>query len=517
MDSPAVLAGAGVVLLGVSYALYSMSSSSSASSPSAPAAKSTSSAAAPAKSTNGVINVYFGSQTGTAEGFADQIRAEDHGYDVKVHDLEDFDADSASEHAAGMKAAKLNLFLLATYGEGEPTDNAAEFVRLLKAGELDVAGAPFAVFGLGNTQYEHYNAMGKLADGKLEKAGAERKVPMGMGDDDKSMEEDWEAWKEKLWSAFSTGSAKASKGPGKIKPTFDYKEAPAGSKPKSVPADKRQPSTRFYFEAVECECKVNKELRSPTDGGSTKHIEVSLPPSLKYNTADNSAVLPRNDAALVKSLAASLDLDLSKTFELAPHDGKHMFPTPCTVSDLLTKYTDITGPLRRADLKALSAYCSDPLDSAVLLRLASKEGKAEYLEKIEKPQVNFHHLATSMVKSLSLTVPDFVAVTSRLQPRYYTISSSSTKHPTALHMTVSVIEGKNALTGRPFAGVCSKHLQEATKCDVFVKESTFKLPEDNKTPVVMIGPGTGIAPMRALLQEVRAQASGAGGKGGGVR
>jgi len=115
--------------------------------------------------------------------------------------------------------------------------------------------------------------------------------------------------------------------------------------------------------------------------------------------------------------------------------------------------------------------------------------------------VNFHYLVTGMIKSLDLSVADFICVTSRLQPRYYTISSSSTKHPKHLHMTVSVIEGKNKESGRTFEGVCSKHLQKAMKCTVFVKGSSFALPKDNKTPIVMIGPGTGIAPMRALLQE----------------
>ena len=109
-----------------------------------------------------------------------------------------------------------------------------------------------------------------------------------------------------------------------------------------------------------------------------------------------------------------------------------------------------------------------------------------------------------MIKSLELSVAELIAVTSRLQPRYYTISSSSTLHPKSVHMTVAVLEGKSS-TGREYSGVCSKFLQEASKATIFVKESSFKLPSDNKTPVVMIGPGTGIAPMRALLQEREAR------------
>jgi len=98
-------------------------------------------------------------------------------------------------------------------------------------------------------------------------------------------------------------------------------------------------------------------------------------------------VLPHNSTVLVDSLCKALKLSPDECFELAPHDGKHVFPTPCSVRNLVTKYTDITGPLRRADLKQLAAYATDPMDQQVLLRLASKEGKAEYIDKIETPQV----------------------------------------------------------------------------------------------------------------------------------
>jgi NADPH-ferrihemoprotein reductase len=434
-----------------------------------------------------------------------------------VKDLEDLDKDTAEAEMGDMKSAKVNVFLMATYGEGEPTDNASSFVKLLKGkgGDLDFTDVKYAVFGLGNTQYEFYNAMGKLVDGKIEERGGERLMELGVGDDDKSMEEDWEAWKEAFWGTMAPGDdAKRSRADSitdlkKAKQMFQYDKVASGSKPVIPPEAQQANSTRYYFDAhTDCVCTVNRELRDKSDGGSTKHIEVALPKGVKYNTADNAAVLPHNDKAMVGDVISALKMDANETFALKPNDGKHVFPTPCSVTDLVTKYTDINSPLRRADLKVLAAYCTDSLDRDVLTRLASKEGKAEYVSKIETPQVNFHFLVTKMIKSLNLTVAEFISVTSRLQPRYYTISSSSTKHPTSVHMTVSVIEGTNSASKRPFFGVCSKFLQEAANCTVFIKSSSFVLPKDNKVPIVMIGPGTGIAPMRALLQEREARGGG---------
>ena len=139
----------------------------------------------------GPLTVFFGSQTGTAEGFAEIIAQEGkkRGFNTNVVDLDDFDEEE-------FKGSRLAVCLLSTYGEGEPTDNAAEFVRWLKNGdggmeegpEGGLQGLNFAVFGLGNTEYDQYNRVGKLVDQQLEKLGAARAFKLGLGDDSGSLE-----------------------------------------------------------------------------------------------------------------------------------------------------------------------------------------------------------------------------------------------------------------------------------------------------------------------------------------
>ncbi len=505
LTSPVVLAVTGATLLALSYLLYSKSKGGASSSDSASASTSSAPAETEVEDNRPKVNIFFGSQTGTAEGLAHAIKRDLESMDVRVLDLEDYD--EADEVTEKIKEGEHNLFLMATYGEGEPTDNARAFVNLLKDGELSLDGAKFAVFGLGNTQYEFFNATGKFVDAKLEEAGGKRFVKMGLGDDDKSLEDDFEAWKDNVLypalnpSGGNGGDAKAG-APSKPKLDFDVKIVSKNSKPETIPESAQLPSTRHYFTATSAKITTRRELRPADKTGSTLHIEVDVgSASLPYVTADNAGIICENDSKLVSEVASALKLNLDDTFKLSgPAGYKHPFPNPCTVRTLLSRYTDLTQTLRKSDLKALAAYCTDPLDVSALLRLSSKDGKKEYSSKIEDGAVGFGVLCTHICKSMTLSVAEVIAAVPRLQPRYYTISSSSLVHPGKMHMTVSVISGTNPTTKKAFTGVCTGHLNTAAEVQVVLRPSTFRLPGKDK-PVVMIGPGTGIAPMRALLQE----------------
>ena len=197
--SPLALALAGTTVIATSIVAYKLLLSG----PSAPSSSAPTGGEEKVADGRPVLRVYFGSQTGTAEGLGRVLEREgnDKGFNVQVVDLEDWDEDESEEFLKQAAEAKANVFLMATYGEGEPTDNAATFIKLLKSAPEDF-NFPHAVFGLGNTQYEFYNAMGKLVRKKLKEAGGEELVEYGEGDDDKNLEEDFEAWKdEKFWPA----------------------------------------------------------------------------------------------------------------------------------------------------------------------------------------------------------------------------------------------------------------------------------------------------------------------------
>jgi len=504
----------------------------------------------------GNLYIYYGTQTGTAEQFGKQLEREANGFYVHVIDLEDVTSLQQLQSPA--------VFLSATYGEGEPPDNAFSFVEMLKgaagipilfsnedaaeeektASEEDLQhleSLQYCVFGLGNKQYDHYNAMGKFLFEGLKRAGAQPLLPEpGLGDDDDDLEGDFETWKDnKLWPTLKQHFGSAENGDPVKKEeeampespyVVEYHKQPAAKlQLKSVKMDQVHGGSRQYFDAVDCTISKVKELQNNSNNdnnGSTVHVELQITDrALSYQTADNLGVLPVNSAEIAEQVARCLGYDLNAVFSVkaAPNHEWHglPFPMPCSIRDFLTLFCDLTAAPRRSELKLLAAFCQDAVDKKFLQRLSAKENKDEYREKILD---NYMGIANLLVKCPSLKVPleQFVDLCPRLQPRFFTIASSSSVSPKCIHLTVAVAKAERPMDKTMFHGVCSTYLatrdekkKRSSSSDAsslipqshmvraFVRPSSFRLPSDASTPILMIGPGTGVAPMRALLQERR--------------
>ena len=328
----------------------------------------------------GPMRVYFGSQTGTAEEFATTLVEEGkaRGFDAKIVDLEDFEEDDFMNSPL---SSALHMFAVATYGEGDPTDNALDFYKWLKkdCDELP-SELKFCVFGLGNTQYEHFNATGRNINKLLEKKGGTRVADYGEGDDDGSMEDDFEQWRDQLWpqltQTFGNNNGGNTGDLPSWKPSYSvtWMEASVDNKliaRKSAAARKKVTtevekgmnsndpdkkitlSSQSYFYAKEVRVVSNSELRKDggtigngsgvdQDGnfGSTVQVEFDLSASgLTYNTADTLAVCPENDPELVNKLCAWQEWEINAHFlhRHLSHAGqksvryKALFPSPISV------------------------------------------------------------------------------------------------------------------------------------------------------------------------------------------
>jgi len=133
----------------------------------------------------------------------------------------------------------------------------------------------------------------------------------------------------------------------------------------------------------------------------------------------------------------------------------------------------------------------------------AKENRKSFVDTIEGAGKSLFELLTHELTSCKLPLADLLHIAPSMQPRYYTISSSSSVHPSNVHITVSVTNTPVS-SGKVVAGLCSTHLRKSDigdRCKIFIRSSSFKLPPMTSTPIIMFGPGTGIAPMRALLQE----------------
>ncbi|KAL4223899.1 hypothetical protein ACF0H5_017362 [Mactra antiquata] len=465
------------------------------------------------------VVVFYGSQTGTAEEFAGRLAKDCAGYGMKgmVADLEECEMEDLARLTELENG--LAIFCMATYGEGDPTDNAQEFYEWLQAGDVEVTGIKYAVFGLGNKTYEHFNAMGKYVDKRLEELGGERVFDLGSGDDDGNIEEDFVTWRENFWPAVcehfgveATGDQinvrqYSLKVHDNLPPEKVFKGEIARLRAfenQRPPYDAKNP----YVAPV----KVNRELHKSGDR-SCMHIEFDISGSkIRYEAGDHVAVYPINDRATVESIGKRLNVDLDTVITLTNVDEeaskKHPFPNPCSYRTALLHYLDITHVPRTHVLRELAEYATEEKDKEFLMKLtsATPEGKALYGDWVLKSHRTILHILEDL-PSLMPTLDHICELLPRLQARYYSISSSPKEYPTSIHITAVVVSYETK-AGRTIKGVATNWLALMKPEDgikhtvpIYVRKSQFRLPFKTSVPVIMIGPGTGLAPFRGFLQE----------------
>lgn len=407
------------------------------------------------------LTILFGSQTGTAEGLAKKVAKEagKRGFAPTVLDMAQTDL--------GKLATEKNLLVItSTYGDGEPPDNgkalhsALKSASLLPAPNSLLSGVRFSVCALGDTNYAQFCQCGKDLDAWFEKLGATRTTPRT--DCDLDYDAPFTKWLDQ---------ALASLAPSDKPPAPDLI---AHHSPLVTNADPDSGySKKNPFPAT---LLAVRNLNGAGSAKEVNHVEFSLEGSgLAYEAGDALGVVPQNCPALVNDVLAALGCD-----------GEEAVPTPA--GEL---------PLRRA-----LTECFDlGKPSAELLALVPALAGAA---AAAAP----HHVIDVLLSAPTKPAPaDFVAKLKKIQPRLYSISSSPKAHPGQVHLTVGAVRYDK--DGRARKGVCSTFLAErglaAGKVGVFVHANkAFRPPANGDVPMIMVGPGTGIAPFRAFLEERRA-------------
>ncbi|PNF31965.1 NADPH--cytochrome P450 reductase [Cryptotermes secundus] len=472
------------------------------------------------KSSGRSLVVFYGSQTGTGEEFAGRLAKEGIRYHLKgmVADPEECDM----EELTNLKDIpnSLAVFCLATYGEGDPTDNAMEFYEWLQNSDTDFTGLNYAVFGLGNKTYEHYNEVAKYVDKRLAELGATRVFELGLGDDDANIEDDFITWKDRFWPAVCEFYGIEATGEDVSVRQYRLTENPDVGSDRIYTGEVARlhslRNQRAPFDAKNpflATIKVNRELHKSGER-SCMHIEFDIEGSkMRYDTGDHLAVYPVNSEELVNKLGELLNVDLDTVIILTNTDEesskKHPFPCPCSYRTALTHYLDITCNPRTHILKELIEYTKDPEEQEKLRSMASTtpEGKELYNQWIIQDNRNIVHILEDL-KSCKPALDHLCELLPRLQARYYSISSSPKVYPTTVHITALLVQYETP-TGRTNKGVATSWL--ATKmpsegglpvtAPIYIRRSQFRLPTRAQTPIIMIGPGTGLAPFRGFIQE----------------
>ncbi|MGP4076132.1 bifunctional cytochrome P450/NADPH--P450 reductase [Halobacillus sp. K22] len=432
--------------------------------------------------------VLYGSNLGTAEGVARELAqtGKQRGFDVKTAPL--------NQYEAALPAEGVVLLVSASYN-GNPPDNADAFVRWLQeANEGEAKGVSYAVFGCGDRNWAStYQRIPTLIDEELQDLGAERIITRGDGDASEDFEGDLEKWEETLWPALAE--------------TFNLELEKAGDPSSNVSMEfvsgvTQTPLARTHhaFTAV---VKENSELQTSNER-STRHLELKLPEGVNYQEGDHLGVLPQNGTELVERVLRRFQLKGEEYVVLGEDTGKatHL-PTsqPISLRELLTSYVELQEPATRSQLRDLAANNPCPPHKMELENFLDDE---TYKTEILGKRLTMLDLLEDY---LSCEVPfeRFLALLPPLKARYYSISSSPRKYPHEASVTVSVVKD-SAWSGRgEFKGTASNYLanrdiDDKVACFINTPQSNFTLPENPETPMVWVGPGTGIAPFRGFIQ-----------------
>ncbi|OXV05818.1 hypothetical protein Egran_06414 [Elaphomyces granulatus] len=500
--------------------------------------------------------IFYGSQTGTAEDYASRLAKEGSqrfGLKTMVADLEEYDFDNLD----GFPEDKVAFFVLATYGEGEPTDNAVEFYQFVtgedvsfdKGDDRPLASLKYVTFGLGNNTYEHYNAMVRNVDTALTKLGAKRIGTAGEGDDGAgTMEEDFLAWKEPMWVALAEEMGLEERET-HYEPVFSVIEQESMS-PEDESVYVGEPNQYHLGEGGKGPYSAHNPYIAPiaesrelftVKDRNCLHMEIDIAGSgMSYQTGDHIAVWPTNPGVEVDRFLEVLGLAKKRhtVIRIKGLDvtAKVPFPTPTTYDATFRFYLEICAPVSRQFVASLAAFAPDEKSKAELVRLGND--KDYFHDKIASQCLNIAQVLQSLTSTPFSSVPFSLLIEgiNKIQPRYYSISSSSLVHkdrvgitavvesiriPGATHVVKGVTTNyllalKQKQHGEPeldshdlkYAITGPRNKYDGIYVPVHIRHSNFKLPSDPAKPVIMIGPGTGVAPFRGFIQERAAQAAG---------
>lgn len=424
------------------------------------------------------IAVLYASQSGTAEGLARKV-AKDlkaKGHVASLHSLEGYTP-------AALIAERYAIIIASTYGEGEAPDAVRPFFEQLCLEHFPCCeNLSYAVLALGDSNYEHFCKFGVDLDNRLASLAGTRICDRVNCDVD--LDESFDQWKATLYhcideivAARPARNARSSSSLAVIAPDAAVDTTPTHTR--------ENPYLAQLIDKRPLTCDVSSKL--------TMHLAFNIRDSnVTYQAGDACGVIPQNDPRLVDEILHALNFSGSVSVHL-PKAGT------ANLDEALLNHLQIT----RLTRKMIQAYATVG-QCQTLFDLLLPERQAD-LEKYahDRGLIDLVHDYPGILRDPA----DLVAMLPSLAPRLYSISSSPSAHPGELHTTVAVVRYRSH--NRERGGVCSTLLADRTSTGeslpVYIQPNKrFRLPSDPEAPIIMIGPGTGIAPFRSFLHERRA-------------
>jgi cytochrome P450/NADPH-cytochrome P450 reductase len=451
---------------------------------------------------NTPLLVLYGSNLGTAEELATRVAdlAEVNGFATKLAALDDF---------VGKLPEQGGVLIFCASYNGAPPDNATQFVKWLGS---DLARDAFskvryAVFGCGNSDWAAtYQSVPRFIDEQLAAHGASNAYVRGEGDARDDLDGQFESWFAKLRPLAVQQFG--------IDTSFDRSAD-------DEPLYKIEPVAPTVVNAIlalggaaPMKVLVNTELQNKLGANasdrSTRHIEVQLPSGVTYRVGDHLSVVPRNDPVLVDSVARRFGFLPADQIRLQVAEGRRaQLPIGDTVSvgRLLSEFVELQQVATRKQIQIMSEHTRCPVTKPKLLAYVGDDAAASehYRADVLGKRKSVFDLLEEH-PACELPFHAYLEMLSLLAPRYYSISSSPSGDPQRCSVTVAVVDAP-ASSGRGiYKGICSNYLAgrragETIQATVRETKAGFRLPNEASVPIVMVGPGTGLAPFRGFLQE----------------
>lgn len=451
------------------------------------------------------LNILYGSNTGTCQALAQKLSAQcqHRGFKAEVQTLDAVMGKIPKERPT--------IIITASY-EGLPTDDAARFVAWLKnlrneGANSRLEGVKYAIFGCGHSDWRStFQRIPTLLDDLLPALGAERIAKRGLSDVSKQDTfDDFEAWSSnELWPALDktllVSETSPSKGP--AIPTIEL----------DVTSQER---AAHLQQNVQWANVVESKVLTAPGEPEKRHIEIELPANMTYTAGDYLAILPLNPKEFVRRVMNHFHISQDDVVTIKPGSTTSLpSGTPIPIFDLLQGYVEISQPASKRDLEVLVSICTD---DSVKIKVAGYLEQTTYTEEVIAKRITVLDILKQDRNAMPMTFGTYLSLLPPMRTRHYSISSSPLASPASAALTYSVLDAPAWYQPQPssdqkqhtrkFLGVATNHLCSLAAGDqvlVSVRSTSkyFHLPHDQeKTPIVMLANGSGIAPFRGFVQE----------------
>ncbi|KAI0776652.1 riboflavin synthase domain-like protein [Trametes elegans] len=453
------------------------------------------------------LTILYATETGTAQDVADRLARLSRALAIRarVHSMDAYPpTELINEH--------LVIFVVSTTGTGREPRAMTPLWNMLLRADLphdlfeDLA---FAVFGLGDSAYEKFCWPAKLLSRRLLKLGASELCPRGEGDEQHHLGIDGALgpWMKQLAAVLAQVYSSSDKGLDKELDSLPPARVSISDAAPGAQLTRKAPlvaDREYHLAKVTC----NKRLTAEDWYQDVRHFEFAFEDDIQYDPGDVAVIHPEASSSDVEAFLSCIGWANSAD---APIDIKHSLkdqslpdhlPTTTTLREIFTRYVDLNAVPRRSFFALLRHFAQDELEREKLDEFLTEEGADEMYEYCQRPRRTIREVLEEF-RSVKLPREYVFDLFPPLRPRQFSIASSVKKHPRSIHLCIAIVQYRTMLK-IPRRGVCTSWLaglKPGDQLQIGVQKGFISLPTDRTTPVICVGPGTGVAPMRAVIQE----------------